>query len=214
MKRILLAAMFSMVAIGCSTVYYGAWKKLGYEKRDILVSRVQEGKTDQQAAVTQIKTTMQKFEDLTHYNGGDLETEYNKLNASYEDCSSRADALSSKINSIDQVAQDMFTEWKSELAEYDNQDLRAKSQQELTDTQAKYATLIALMRKSEASMQPVLKAFHDQVLFLKHNLNASAIASLQDTAAGVDSDVQKLIADMQASINESDAFIANMKTSN
>jgi hypothetical protein len=51
-------------------------------------------------------------------------------------------------------------------------------------------------------------------LFLKHNLNASAIASLQDTAAGVDSDVQKLIADMQASINESDAFIANMKTSN
>ena len=31
-------------------------------------------------------------------------------------------------------------------------------------------------------MKPVLAAFHDQVLVLKHNLNARAIASLEGTA--------------------------------
>jgi hypothetical protein len=215
MKRKLLAGCVSFFFIaGCSTAYYGVWEKLGYEKRDILVSRVQEGKEDQQAAETQFKTTMQKFQDLTSFNGGDLEAEYDKLNSSYESCVSRADAVSSKINSIDKVAKDMFSEWKGELSQYDNQDLRAKSEQELKDTKAKYDKLIALMRKSEASMQPVLRAFHDQVLFLKHNLNAAAISSLQTTAAGIDTDVKQLIAEMEASISEADAFISKVKASN
>ena len=215
MNRQSLAACLSLfLACGCSTVYYGVWQKLGYEKRDILVSRVQEGRDDQQSAETQFKTTMQKFQELTNFNGGDLEAEYDKLNASYESCVSRADAVSSKIKSIDEVAQDMFAEWKSELSQYDNQDLRAKSEQELNDTKAKYAKLIALMRKSEASMQPVLRAFHDQVLFLKHNLNADAISSLQSTAAGIDTDVKQLIVEMEASINEANDFISKVKASN
>jgi hypothetical protein len=204
------AALF--LICGCSTVYYKTWQKLGYEKRDILVSRVQTGKDSQQAAEGQFKTTMQKFQELTHFNGGDLEGEYNKLNSAYESCVSRADAVSKNVASIDKVAQDMFSEWKDELSQYDNPDLKAKSQQELSDTQAKYSQLIALMRKSETSMQPVLRAFHDQVLFLKHNLNAEAISSLQTTAAGIDTDVQKLIADMEASINEANNFVSKMKS--
>ncbi len=197
---------------GCNSVYYGAWQELGYQKRDILVDRVQQGKAAQQDAAQQFKTTLQKFEDVTQYNGGDLEAEYDKLNEAYETCLGRANAVTSRINSIDSVAQDMFAEWTKELDEYSNPDLRAKSQQQLDQTKERYAQLIALMRKSEASMQPVLSAFHDQVLFLKHNLNAQAIASLGTTAQGIDSDVQKLIGDMQQSIDEASNFISNMKS--
>jgi len=60
-------------------------------------------------------------------------------------------------------------------------------------------------------MQPVLTAFRDQVLFLKHNLNAAAIASLQTTAKGIESDVERLVAEMNASIAEADRFIKGMK---
>jgi Protein of unknown function (DUF2959) len=212
LRRFLQAGCAGLVLIcGCSTTYYAVWQKLGYEKRDILVSRVETGKEDQKAAEGQFKTTMQKFQELTQFNGGDLEAEYNKLNSSYESCVSRADAVSKNIKSIDTVANDMFAEWNTELSQYDNQDLRAKSQKELDETREKYQQLIALMRKSEASMQPVLRAFHDQVLFMKHNLNAAAINSLQETAAGINTDVQKLIADMEASINEADAFMAKVK---
>src|SRR5271154_1886364 len=83
-RQSLTACLSLLLAVGCSTVYYGVWQKLGYEKRDILVSRVQEGRDDQQSAETQFKTTMQKFQELTNYNGGDLEAEYDKLNSSYE----------------------------------------------------------------------------------------------------------------------------------
>ena len=39
---------------------------------------------------------------------------------------------------------------------------------------------------------PVIRAFHDQVIILKHNLNARAIASLQKTSMGMDKEVDGL----------------------
>jgi hypothetical protein len=198
---------------GCRSAYYAAWEKLGYEKRDILVSRVESARDSQQAAKEQIKTTYQRFQELTHYNGGDLEAEYNKINDAYESAKSRADTVSKRINSVDKVANDMFDEWQKELSEYQNQDLRRSSEQKLDASKQKYSELLAVMRRSEQKMQPVLSAFHDQVLFLKQNLNAQAISSLSTTTAQIQSDIQSLIKDMDASISEANAFIDNLKKS-
>ena len=210
-RRLLLASLVFALA-GCASANYAFWNKFGYEKRDILVSRVESAKTDQEKAKEQFKTTLQRFQELTGYQGGDLEAKYKKLSSEYDACKARADDVSSRIKSVDAVASDMFKEWKQELSEYKDPKLKAASEQKLSDAQTRYATLIDLMRKSEAKMQPVLQAFHDQVLFLKHNLNAEAVASLQTTAAGIDTDVQALIKDMEASINEANSFIAQMKT--
>ena len=60
-------------------------------------------------------------------------------------------------------------------------------------------------------MDPVLTVFHDRVLFLKHNLNARAIAALGSETADLESDVAALIAEMERSIAEADAFIAEMR---
>jgi hypothetical protein len=90
--------------------------------------------------------------------------------------------------------------------------MKRASQTKLEESQTRYNQLITLMRKSEEKMKPVLTAFHDQVLFLKHNLNAQAVSSLQGTAAGIENDVQALIKDMEASINEANAFISQMKS--
>jgi hypothetical protein len=59
-------------------------------------------------------------------------------------------------------------------------------------------------------MPPVLSAMKDQVLFLKHNLNAQAVASIQGTAEGIRRDIESLIKEMQASIDEANAFIDEM----
>ena len=198
--------------VGCKSANYSFWNKLGYEKRDILVSRVEKAKDSQEAAKEQFKTTMEKFQELTNFQGGELEAKYKKLSSEYDACEKRAGTVTERIKSVDSVATDMFKEWKQELAEYQDPKLKAASEQKLNDSEAKYAQLIAAMHKSEAKMQPVLKAFHDQVLFLKHNLNASAIASLQTTAQGIDQDVQALIKDMEASINEANSFISQMKS--
>jgi hypothetical protein len=66
------------------------------------------------------------------------------------------------------------------------------------------------MEQAAARMDPVLDAFRDQVLFLKHNLNAQAISALAGTTRDLQKDISRLIADMEKSIKEADAFIAAM----
>src|SRR4051812_26649000 len=152
--------------LGCSNTYYGVWQKFGYEKRDILVGRVEKARDAQKDAKEEFKTTFQKFQELTHFEGGDLEAKYKKLSSAYDDCKKRADDVKAKVDSVDKVANDMFSEWGTELKSYENQDLRRQSEQKLRDTKERYKQLIAAMRGSEQKMEPVLRAFNDQVLFL------------------------------------------------
>ena len=66
------------------------------------------------------------------------------------------------------------------------------------------------LRKSEASMDPVLTKLHDNVLYLKHNLNAAAVGGLSTEAASIEADIETLIADMEASIAEADRFLQTL----
>jgi hypothetical protein len=216
-SRVVVAVVgLALLAGGCGkayrSAYYSTWQKLGWEKRDILVDRVDEAKDSQEAAKEQIKTTFERFQELTNYQGGELESRYKKLNGEYERAKARAEDVSGRIAAVDQVAQDLFSEWNAELSQYSDPKLRSTSEQQLNDTKARYAELIGSMRQAESKMQPVLKAFNDQVLFLKHNLNAQAIASLQGTVAEIETDVQALIRDMEASIAEANEFMKQIKS--
>ena len=67
------------------------------------------------------------------------------------------------------------------------------------------------MKDAASKMDPVLAAFKDQSLFLKHNLNARAIASLETDLAKVKTEVAELIQEMEASIAEANAFIDSLQ---
>jgi len=117
-----------------------------------------------------------------------------------------------RIKSIENVAEALFDEWESELDQYTSQDLRRSSEQKLAQTKKRYQKLIKAMKRAESKMTPVLNVFKDHVLFLKHNLNAKAIASLQPEVVGVERDVATLIKEMDKSIAEADAFIKTIET--
>ncbi|MBX9603523.1 MAG: DUF2959 domain-containing protein [Bryobacteraceae bacterium] len=210
-----LLAMLALAGLaltsGCGSLYYAAQEKIGNEKRDILVKRVEAGRKDQEEAKKQIKTTLEAFQEVTGFQGGDLERVYKKLDGEYQDSESRASDLKKQIASIEQVAGDMFKEWSREIELLKNPQYKAESRRMLRDTQQRYGVLIAKMKQSERKMAPVLAVFRDQVLFLKHNLNARAIRSLKETAFQMDTQVEALVQDIDASIKEADDFIVQMK---
>jgi hypothetical protein len=117
-----------------------------------------------------------------------------------------------RIASVNVVAGDLFKEWERELREISNSDLRRQSAERLQSTESRYQTMYAAMRRAESKMDPVLQAFRDQVLYLKHNLNAAAIASLESTVTSIESDVEALINELRRSIREADDFLSTMKS--
>jgi hypothetical protein len=198
---------------GCQTVYYGTMEKFGVEKRDILVKRVDKAREAQQEAKEQFASALDKFIAVTNYEGDDLEKQYNILKDEYDDSVARAQDVRSRIDDVKSVADSLFQEWNEELGQYTDQNLRRASAQQLKSTQASYKKLIAAMDQAEKKIHPVLNAFQDRVLFLKHNLNASAIASLRNQKQTIEKDISALIRDMNKSISEADAFISAMSKS-
>jgi len=196
--RIIVVSL--LLLSGCQSLYYKTMSKLGKEKRDILVARVKESKKDQEKTKEQIQTTMEKFQQLTGFQGGDLEKQYKQLNSEYERAEDQANKLRDRIKSIDQVSGDMFTEWQKEIDQMSNAQLKSRRQ----------ATYMKAMQKTEAQMTPVLSAFHDQVLFLKHNLNARAVGSLKTTAATMNTDVNALIKSIDTSMQEADKLVSSL----
>ncbi len=195
---------------GCASAGIAIREKLGYAKREQLVDRVEETKQAQEAAKEQFSSALEEFMAVTNADGGDLEKTYKQLKKEYERSQARADKVHSKIKSVETVANALFREWESELGQYSNAQLRASSQAQLEETRQQYQQLIMTMKQAESKMDPVLAAFGDQVLFLKHNLNARAIASLKGTAADLQNEISSLIADMEASIDQANAFIDSM----
>lgn len=210
MNRRSLLSLALVPLAGCSKLFYETAVKLGKEKRDILVSRVKDARKDQEEAKEQFKTTLEAFQSVTGFDGGKLEEVYKKLNKEFEKSEDRANDVGGRINAIEMVARDMFKEWGKEIDQMSDRSLKTQSRSLLRDTESRYGTLIRKMRDSEKRMKPVLGAFRDQVLFLKHNLNARAIRSLKETSVKIGSDVTALIGEMEASIREADSFVASL----
>ncbi|MBK8163546.1 MAG: DUF2959 domain-containing protein [Gammaproteobacteria bacterium] len=195
---------------GCQTMYYGTMEKFGVEKRDILVKRVDKAREAQQEAKEQFASALDKFIAVTGYEGGDLEEQYNILKDEDDASLARAEDVKSRIVDVKDVADSLFAEWNEELGKYTDPNLKRASAQQLKSTQASYKKLVAAMDAAEKKIQPVLNAFQDRVLFLKHNLNASAIASLRNQKMSIEKDISALIRDMNTSIAEADKFIDSM----
>lgn len=194
----------------CSSLYYSAWEKLGYEKRDLLKSAVKKARGEQKEAGEQFQDALTQLKKLTNYNGGSLESAYNRFKGEYEDCESQADQVRRQIHEVDTVARDLFREWEGEIRQYQNASLAADSRRKLTETRSRFEPLSRSLHAAEATMDPVLRQFHDQVLYLKHNLNAAAIGSLRGTADNIQSDIQRLLDQMNRSIAEADRFIQTL----
>lgn len=210
MKKIILVALI-LVLVGCETAYYNAWEKVGIHKRDLLVDRIEDTQDAQEETQEQFKDALEQYRAVVNFDGGDLEKLYNKLNAEYEDSNVAALAIADNINRVEDVAADLFEEWENELAQIKNSNLRKDSASKLHDTRFKYQQMVNSMRKAEKTVHPVLSTLKDQVLYLKHNLNARAISALKGELNTMNSDVNKLIVNMQKSIDEANLFIDRIK---
>jgi t-SNARE complex subunit (syntaxin) len=209
--RLLVLSAIILGLSGCSSMYYGTMEELGVHKRDILVDRVKAARDTQNEAKQQFLTAMEQFKSVVNFQGGDLEKEYNKLNATLQKSESRAADVRNRISAVEDVSQALFSEWRSEIKQYTSDTLRKSSQRKYDITKKKYTELIEAMKRAEARLEPALAPLRDQVLFMKHNLNARAIAGLSDEVISVQTNVDKLVRDMESAIAQADAFIASLQ---
>ena len=205
---VIVLSIFTLT--GCQSAYYSAMEQVGYHKRDIMVDRVEDAKESQQDAQEEFSSALEALSSLTNFNGGDLEDMYNQINDKYQDSEKAAQNVSDRIAAIEDVSDALFAEWQSELDLYTSDSLRRSSEQKLRETKSSYQTMLSAMKRAEKKMDPVLNTLRDNTLYLKHNLNASAVGSLQGEFMSLEKDIAYAITQMNAAIAESDKFLAQL----
>ena len=211
MNTSLLSQLVTIVKKMRDRVYYLSRESfLGHHKRDIVVIHVDHACNSLKGTRDQFEDALEQFKNIVNVEETSLEHRYKLLKRQFEFCKSKTDEVSSQITIIEEVSESLFKEWEEELSQYSNRALRTKSRQQLKESKKQYSRLIKTMRKAESRIHPVLSAFKDQVLFLKHNLNAQAIAALQHEFVGIGIDISQLIEVMETTINEASQFVSTL----
>ena len=214
MKFLILFSLIVVAFTGCQNparkAIYSAYEVVGVQKRDLLKKRVDQTQEEQKEAGETFRDALERLRALYKIEGGKLEKQYDSMRDSYERAKDDSEDVKKSIRQVEQVAEDLFREWEKEAGEIETVSLRAKSREQLAETRRRYADMHASLKKAEARMEPVLSKFHDQVLYLKHNLNAQAIASLKGESINIQKDIEKLISEMNSSTAEADRFIKQM----
>ena len=211
-QTLLGTAILSLMLMlsGCQSAYYSAMEKVGVHKRDILIDRVEETKDSQQESQEEFQSALERLTTLINFDGGELQDAYNQLNDDYESSLQAANDVSTNINKVEDVADALFEEWRDELEQYKSASLKRESNKKLQTTESQFSQLLRSMRSAESKMEPVLSSLKDNVLYLKHNLNAQAVSAIKGEFTNLKRDIQLLMNDMNKSIEDSNKFIEQM----
>lgn len=216
LRSLMLVPLFLCLpaaSIGCGSTMIAAKEYMGIPKREQMVARVTDARDSQTEAKKQFQSALDEFISVTKVDGGDLETKYKKFKSKFEDSESAAKTVNARIGDVERVAIALFAEWEKEMGQYSSEAMKTSSRADLEATRSQYSKLLASMKSAESKMEKPLANFRDQILFLKHKLNARAISGLESTAREITNNVDSLIAEMNASIDEANAFINQMQGS-
>ena len=97
MKALITAALL-LTLTACQSAYdkayYATLEKVGIEKRDILVDRVEDAKDSQEEAQQQFSSALEQFSQLINFDGGELQGVYENLKDQYDASKESADRVS------------------------------------------------------------------------------------------------------------------------
>ena len=195
----------------CASVQYSALEKVGIHKRDILVDRVEDARDAQTETREQVVSAYEELSALIGHDGGELEKQYGRLSKEVDRSRDAVEDLDEHLSDIDRVSEDLFDEWESELDLYSSAALRSDQEKKLSLARRQFSTMRERMQTARNRVDPVLAVLTDNVLFLKHSLNAQALDALRGQTSVLEGKVDALVRDMQIAIEEADAFVSRMR---
>ena len=131
------------------------------------------------------ETKVQIGKTLAVYNslgdeGKDRRKLYKNLMKEMDNCDKRVEGVRKRTAEMNGAASMYFEERGKSVESIGSEDLRARGQARLEESKAEYAHILELGQAAGGDYQGFMAKLRDQVLFLGHDLNPDALASLDD----------------------------------
>jgi chromosome segregation ATPase len=182
----------------------------GTSKREQLAERVQEARNAQVELKGRFIAALDASEALMNQSDSTQTPDqlYDALKLEIRRAESAAKTARRRVADADAAATRYFESWREELAQYNRDELRSFSEQQLGVTEDSYQQLKATFDRADASVDPIIGALQDQVRFLDRNLSDRAISTLKINMVDLDREVAALTSRIDTAVVDSKPFVA------
>jgi DNA repair exonuclease SbcCD ATPase subunit len=159
----------------------------------------------------QLQKTMDVYNGLMADDAKDRKSLYKKLQSEMDNTDKRRAEIRVRADEMKAEADTLFKSWADSAAAITNAELRKKSEDRLAQTKASYAEIGTVGQRAIDLYGPVMKALQDQVTYLGHDLNPSAVASLKPEAAKVNDQANELVKRIDDTISTTNTAISALR---
>jgi septal ring factor EnvC (AmiA/AmiB activator) len=204
-----LVVMLALMMVVPSLVQ--AQQSPGFKQTDKLINKAQDTITSIRSTKIQTEATLDNYNAIIDGKVPDNRKAYKALVKDIQKSENQADKVGNKIVAMQEAASTYFGDWETSIEAITSDDLRAKSEMRLKDTRANYDEILKAAQKAGDEFKPFITNLHDQVTFLGHDLNPSAIADLKDEAAALNSKGAKVFSAVDDTIEVASKYTNSLK---
>jgi hypothetical protein len=183
----------------------------GFKETDKLISRAQSTISQIRSTKLQTEATLDGYNAIIDGKVPDNRKAYKSLVKDIQKCENQADKVGNRVVAMQEAASTYFGNWEASIAAITSDDLRAKSEMRLKETRANYDEILKAAQKAGDEFKPFITNLHDQVTFLGHDLNPSAIADLKDEAEALNSKGSKVFSAVDDTIEVATKYTNSLK---
>ncbi|HUL79276.1 MAG TPA: DUF2959 family protein [Vicinamibacteria bacterium] len=159
----------------------------------------------------QLMKTMDVYNGLMADGATDRKDLYKKLQSEMATTEKRRAEITVRAGEMKAEADTLFKSWADSAAAISDAGLRQKSQDRIAKTKASYAGIGTVGQKAADLYGPFMKALQDQVTYLGHDLNPSAVASLKPEAAKINEQAKELVRRIDDTITTANTAIGGLR---
>ena len=198
------------MVLGQSSTYASS-QQASHLRLDPLLERVEVSLQAHQALVEQLRLDRETLLALGSAAGDDLQTIFVAMSRDYRDAVESAVSVSSAIAGVNQTAITLFEAWREEIGDLTEPRLKADNEAQFTASWQRYEELMQSLQRSEAMIDPVLADLKSNLVYFKHALDKSSVASRKTELSDTGNHTQALINALTSSVVMSKAFQKSMQ---
>src|SRR4029453_13790503 len=182
----------SLMIVGASLV--GVAQDEGVKQVQQLIKKANSVIESITAAKVQLQKTMEAYNAVLAPDVKDRRDAYKKLQKEMATSDKKRAEVSTRANEMNTEADKLFKSWEGSTAAISDPDLRQRSEQRLTAAKERFGEIRTNGQKASELYATFMKSLQDQVTFLGHDLNPSAVAALKPNAEKLNAQAQELFA--------------------
>lgn len=151
------------------------------ENVDTLVSWVERVYVESEMARQEVQLTLSRLQALASgkFEGRPTEA-YQAFKAAATRARTQAEKLEATVRPMKRTAIPVFEQWTDDLGDFHSSSMRRRSADRLDAARARYDAIIRAVGPAQSNYERFNAGMKDHELFLGHDLNATAIASVKD----------------------------------